>query len=65
MGGTSTPERVSEQLKVTITGLLFHPKPLAADLELERLGPVLSMLIPLTVVEAELPAMSVQVPLLD
>ncbi len=61
-----TPDRESEQVKLTVTGTLFQPLGLGAmDLELEMIGEVKSMLTPLSVVLAELPARSRQLPVTD
>lgn len=61
-----TPEIESEQVKVTVTGPLFHPKELGAgDLEPIIVGAVRSMLIPPTVADDVFPALSVQLPVAD
>ena len=58
----ATPERESEHTKLTVTGALFQPFPFGGmDLDPVIVGGVLSMFIPLTVAETELPALSVQV----
>ncbi len=60
------PERLSLQVKETVTGPLFQPKLLGrGDREPERVGCVLSILMPPTVADAAFPALSVQVPVLD
>ncbi len=65
-GVLNTPERASVQVKLTVTVTLFQPLVLApGDLELVIRGAVLSMLIPPTVAEDVLPALSVQLPLAD
>jgi hypothetical protein len=65
-GPLNTPERLSVQVKLTVTGTLFHPLMLApGDLKPVMIGGVLSMLIPLTVVDAVLPALSAHVPVAD
>ena len=62
----SMPDRTSAPLKWTVTALLFHPLPFAPGEALAlAVGAVLSMLIPLLVLEAELPALSSQVPVAD
>src|SRR2546427_7714354 len=62
-GHEATPERPSTQSKCTVTSALFQPKVLGPGvLEPIITGAVLSMLIPPRVVEAELPALSVHVP---
>ncbi len=54
------------QEKLTVTGSLFQPYVLGLiDLELVMLGGVRSMLMLPTVAEAELPALSTQVPVTD
>ena len=61
-GQEAMPERVSEQVKVTVTGPLFQPLALAAgEAEAVMVGEDLSMLR-LALAEAELPALSVAVP---
>ena len=58
-----TPDRASEQAKLTLTGTLFHPFALGwTDLELVMLGGVMSMLMLFSAVLAEFPALSRQVP---
>ena len=53
------PDRASEQLKLTVTGTLFQPFPSGGtDREPVMTGAVRSMLISLTVAEAEFPALS-------
>ncbi len=65
-GALNTPDRVSAQVKLTVTVALFQPLELApGDLEPEITGDVLSMLIPETVAEAVFPALSVQLPVAD
>ncbi len=60
------PERASVQVKLTVTGPLFQPFELGPGLlEPETVGGVRSMLIPVTVVDAEFPALSVQLPVAD
>ena len=59
------PERLSKQSKCTFTSALFQPGALVFGggvLEASMVGGVLSMLMPLKVVETTLPARSVQVP---
>lgn len=61
-----TPERVSEQENVTVTGTLFQPLTFApGDLEPVIVGGERSMLMSPTVADAVLPALSVHVPVLD
>ena len=56
-----TPDKLSEQAKLTVTVTLYQPFTFGReDLELVITGEVLSMLTPPTVKEAELPALSVQ-----
>ena len=53
------PERPSEVLKLTVTLVLFHPLALGAGVATAAMsGGVLSILTPLTVADAELPARS-------
>src|SRR5437879_10615414 len=60
------PESVSEQLKCTVTSLLFQPAALGVVVAAPLIvGAVLSMLIPETVVLVLLPALSVAVPVAD
>ncbi len=60
-----TPERPSEQTKLTVTVTLFQPFALSGeDLDPVIVGEVLSILIPPTVTEAELPALSTHVAVL-
>lgn len=62
----NTPDRESVQAKLTVTGVLFQPLLFGwTDLELEMFGSVRSMLMLFSVVEAELPAISKQVPVTD
>ena len=64
LGGlpADSPERLSEQAKLTVTLVWFHPFELAAGTrEAVIVGGVLSMFIPNTVTEAELPATSTTV----
>ena len=62
----SRPESASVAENVTVTSELFHPAPFAAgDAFATAVGAVRSMLIPVTVVDAEFPAASVQVPPAD
>ena len=62
----SIPDKLSVPLGVTVTLVLFHPLPFAAgDATTVVSGGVLSILIPVTVAAAELPARSVQEPLAD
>ena len=62
----NTPESASEHAKVTVTLTLFQPLAFGkGDLELVATGGVLSKLIPEIVAEAEFPALSVQVEVLD
>ena len=64
--GTARPDSASEQVKLTVTLVLFQPLPLAAGLwDAVILGAVLSMLMPPTVAEAVLPALSVAVRVTD
>src|SRR5207253_353450 len=64
--GLATPERASPQVKRTVTAELFQPAALATGLRLPVMtGGVRSMLIPVTVAPAELPAWSTQVPKRD
>jgi hypothetical protein len=59
-------DNASLPVKVTVTSELFQPFPLAGGAALAlAVGAVLSMLIPLTVVLAVFPALSVAVPLAD
>src|SRR6266852_2073043 len=59
----SMPERLSVPLNVTVTFVLFQPAALGAGEALAvTVGGVLSMLMPVWVSEAVLPALSVQVP---
>src|SRR5215831_756262 len=59
----SIPERLSVQEKLTVTWRLFQPWALGGmDLELVMFGGVRSMLMLPTVDDAELPALSMQVP---
>ena len=62
----ATPERSSSHWNETVTSSLFQPAPFGAG-EAEPLmeGFVLSMLMPLTVVDALLSATSTAVPLAD
>ncbi len=63
-GQVSTPERVSAQAKVTVTSVLFQPSGLASSTRAAVTdGAVRSMLTPVRVAEALLPARSVAVPL--
>jgi hypothetical protein len=56
----ATPDSESEQLKLTVTFVLFQPNAFASgDLDAETEGAVLSMLIPACVAFATLPALSV------
>ncbi len=65
-GVLATPERVSEQVKLTVTGSLFQPYVLGwTFLELVTLGGVRSIFIPVTEAEALFPALSVHVPAAD
>ncbi len=64
-GALNTPDKASEQVKLTVTVTLFQPFALAeGNLEPVMTGGVLSMFIPVTVTEAVLPALSVHVALL-
>jgi len=66
VGAVETPESASVQVKLTVTATLFQPFEFGkGDLELDITGGVLSILIPDTVAEFELPALSVQSPVLD
>ena len=61
-----TPDNVSEHAKLTVIVTLFQPFALAGeDLDPVMVGEVLSILIPPTVTETELPALSRQVPVAD
>ncbi len=61
-----TPDKGSEQAKLTVTWALFHPLlPARGDLELVIMGGVRSILIPPSVVLTEFPARSVQFPVTD
>jgi len=61
-----TPDKASVHVKLAVTGPLFQPNEFGLGLlEPMMLGGVRSMLIPLTVVEAVFPALSVQVPVAD
>ena len=61
-GQEATPDKVSEQANVTMTGPLFQAAALAAgDADAVIIGEEVSMLR-VTLVEAELPALSVAVP---
>ncbi len=66
-GGTlDTPDKTSEQVKLTVTVTLFQPLEFGlADLELAMTGGVLSMLMLVTVAEPVFPALSVHVAVLD
>ena len=67
-GGSTlaTPDSESLQEKLTVTSLLFQPFAFAAgDREALTDGALLSILIPLWVALAELPALSVHVPEAD
>ena len=60
------PERLSAHWKLTVTFVLFQPLAFGAGVRAGvTVGGVLSMLIALTVAEAEFPATSVQVPITD
>ncbi len=62
----STPEPASDQFQVTVTSALFQPPTLGAGEALgAAAGAVRSMLIPVTVVDALLPALSTTVPVTD
>lgn len=62
----SSPDRASLHRNVTVTVPLFQPFRLGeGSWEAEMVGGVRSMLMSLTVAEAELPALSVQVPAAD
>jgi hypothetical protein len=59
-------ESASEPLKLTVTSPLFQPFAFGAgEADALAVGEVLSMLIPLTVAEALLPALSSAVPVTD
>jgi len=61
-----TPERESEQAKLTVTGTLFQPSALGAiDPELVMTGIMRSISISAAVADAEFPALSTQVPVRD
>ncbi len=61
-----TPDRASVQLKLIVTGTLFHPFVLGGtDLDAVTIGGVTSMLMLPTAVDAELPPWSMQVPVTD
>ena len=65
-GDVQTPERASVHVKLTVTVTLFHPfRPGPGDFELVIEGGVLSILIPETVPEPVLPALSMHVALRD
>lgn len=62
----NVPDSMSEQLKLTVTVRLFQPFAFGGtDLEPMIVGAVRSMLMLLTVADAELPALSRQVLVLD
>ncbi len=62
----ATPERESKQVKLTVALLLTHPIAFGeGEREPVMVGEVRSMLILVAVVLAELPALSVQVPVTD
>ncbi len=62
----ATPESASSQVKVTVTFPLFHPLALGLGLaEPVIMGGVRSMLTGPTMADAELPALSEQVPVTD
>ena len=66
VGSTFTPDSPSAQVKDVVTSTLFHPFVLReGDFEPVSVGAVVSMLIPVTLVEAGFPALSVQVPVTD
>ncbi len=65
-GVPATPDRASEQVKLTVTGSLFQPYRLGwTFLELVMLGGVRSIFIPIIVAEFVFPALSVQIPATD
>jgi hypothetical protein len=65
-GLLNTPDKLSEQAKLTITVTLYQLLEFGLDeRELVSVGGVLSMLIPDTVADFALPALSVHVPLAD
>jgi hypothetical protein len=62
----ATPDSESEQEKLTVTSVLFHPYAFAAgDRDALADGAVLSILMLLWVALAELPALSVHAPVAD
>ena len=62
----SIPDRSSVPLKETVTSVLFQPLQLAAgEAVAVAVGAVLSMLMPVLLSLAALPALSVQVPVAD
>jgi len=68
VGGVTlnTPDKLSVQVKLTVTVTLFQPLRFGPiDLELVIAGGVLSMFIPVTEAEATFPALSVHVPAVD
>lgn len=61
-----TPDRLSVQVNEAVTSVLLQPFEFAdGDLEPVSVGGVRSTLIPVTLVDAEFPALSVQVPVAD
>ena len=60
------PDRLSSHAKLTVTGLLFQPCAFGGvDRELVMFGGVRSMLTFPIVTDAEFPARSIQVPVMD
>src|SRR5437764_244763 len=62
----ATPDSASLHMNESVTSVLFQPAALGAgDAAPVIVGGVLSMLMPLTVAEAALPALSLAVPVTD
>jgi hypothetical protein len=63
----ATPERTSKPVKVTVTGVVFQPDAFGGGATaLETTGDVISMLMPVALTDGlTLPALSVQVPLVE